>query len=230
MYEVKTIVARHPGLALPIARRRHGVPVGPGTELVIEGFPRTGTSFAVAAFHMTQPRSVSVASHVHAPAQVIEAMHAGIPALVVIREPEETILSFVIRNPHIAPRQALRGYLRFYEPLAPRRSGFAVADFREITTDFGAVTAGLNRRFGTSFAEFDHTDENVRACFAEIDGDYRGRVAGDAFERSVARPSKAREEMKVALRDRYRHSAPDLRERAERVYAALVASNHAGNR
>lgn len=231
LYEAKTIVAQHPGLAMPIARRRHGEPVRADTELVIEGFPRTGTSFAVAAFHMAQRRAVSVACHVHAPAQVIKAVRSGIPALVVVREPEETVLSFLIRNPHIGLSQALRGYLRFYGPLVRYREGFVGADFRDVTADFGAVTRKLNERFGTAFGEFEHTEENVKACFAEIDGDYRQRVAGAAFEQSVARPSKVRDEMKDALRGRYREGAPpELRGRAERVYAALLSSDHAGNR
>jgi len=37
VFEAKTIIARYPAIALPIARRRHGEPVGPDTDLVIEG-------------------------------------------------------------------------------------------------------------------------------------------------------------------------------------------------
>ena len=55
------LTAKYPSLALPIARRRHGVPVGPSTEVVIEGFPRSGTSFAVAAFRIAQRRPVEIA-------------------------------------------------------------------------------------------------------------------------------------------------------------------------
>ena len=42
VFELKTLVAQYPAIALPIARRRHGQPVDPATQLVIEGFPRTG--------------------------------------------------------------------------------------------------------------------------------------------------------------------------------------------
>ena len=28
LFEAKTVVAKYPGVALPIARRRHGIPVG----------------------------------------------------------------------------------------------------------------------------------------------------------------------------------------------------------
>ncbi len=230
-YEVKTIVARYPSLAIPMARRRrHGSLLGPDTELVIEGFPRSGNSFAVAAFTLAQDRPVAVAHHVHAPAHVIAAIRAGEPSLVVIREPGEAVATFVIRHPDdpdISMRQALRGYVRFYRPLLPHRAGFVVGPFGEVTTDFGAVIRRINARFGTTFVEFDHTEENVRACFEAIDRHWRGTGAsGTTLERVVARPSTARDLVKEAVRSRY--GAPELaalRGRAERLYATLALSS-----
>ncbi len=222
-HEVKTVVARYPALAIPIARVRHGVPVDASTEIVIEGFPRTGTSFAVAAFRMAQPRPVAVACHVHAPAQVIAGVRRGLPVLLCVREPEETVLSFAVRNPQLSLRQAVRSYVRFYEPLLRHRSGVVVAPFERITTDLGGLILEVNARFGTDFAPFEQTEENVRACFAQIDEDYRRRVSGLAFERQVARPSPVRERLKAELRDAYR--APDLarlRARADRAFRALT--------
>ncbi len=222
LFEVKTFVAQRPSLALPIARRRHGIVFGPDTQLVIEGFPRTGTSFAVAAFDQAQPSKVQVACHVHAPAQVIAAVRRGIPAMVVIREPEDTALSFVIRHHHVSMAQAIRGYVRFYEPLLRWRDGFVVARFRDVTSDFGACTRSLNERFGASFAPFEHTEENVARVFAAIEADYTRRVSGEALERSVARPSEFRARLKAELKDAYAaETLTALRRRAERVHAAL---------
>ncbi|HZP90909.1 MAG TPA: hypothetical protein VFC04_07940 [Actinomycetota bacterium] len=224
VYEVKTVVARYPALAIAIARRRHGIPVGDDTQIVIEGFPRTGTSFAVAAFDIAQDRSVRIACHVHAPAQVLEGVRRGLPALVIAREPEDTVLSFVIRNPHLGLRQALRGYLRFYEPLLPVRDRVVVGRFDEVTTDFGAVIRRVNERFGTDFREFEHTQESARRVFEEIEGDYRARLPeGEALERQVARPSEWRRRLKAELASSYRAPATrDLRARAERAFGALV--------
>jgi hypothetical protein len=226
VYEVKTIVAQYPTIAIPVARQRHGVPFGPGTELVIEGFPRTGTTFAVVAFHHAQTRSVRLAHDVHAPAQLIAAARSNVPALVMIREPEETVLSFVIRHQHISIRQALRGYIRFYAPLIDHLDSLVIGSFEEITTDFGAVIERLNARFGTAFTPFEHTEENVRACFAEIDAEFAMRASGLALDRSVARPSEVRARIKEDLRDRY--YAPSLenrRRRADRIYEAFVSDS-----
>jgi hypothetical protein len=224
-FELKTVVAEYPSLALPIARRRHGTVVGDGTELVIEAFPRSGMTFAIVAFEMAQPREVEVACHVHAPAQVIAAVRRRVPALVLVREPEPTILSFVIRHPHVTMRQALRAYVRFHAPLLRYRDAFVVGSFDDVTTDLGAVIRRVNDRFGTTFAPFEHTPENVERSFASISDAYEGRTRSTAeMERNVARPSPERERIKQVLRERYRE--PRLaggRERAESVHAAVTA-------
>ncbi len=224
VFEAKTVVAEYPLLALPIARWRHGIPVGDDTRIVIEGFPRTGTSFAVAAFDLAQEGEVRIACHVHAPAQIVAGTRRSLPCVVIAREPEETSLSFVIRNPHLTIRQALRGYLRFYEPLLGLRGRFVVGTFEQVTNDFGGVTRRVNEWFGTTFREFEHTEENVRRCFEAIDEDYRRRLPeGEALERQVARPSEWRSRMKDELRSSYRaSSSASLRARAERVFEAFA--------
>jgi hypothetical protein len=227
-YEIGSVVRKYPGPYLALARRRHiGEPVTDETKLVIEGFPRSGNTFAVAAFGFAQPASVRVARHEHAPAQVIEAARRGIPALVVIRDPEDAVLSFVIQHPHIPLRQALRAFVRFYEPLVPYRTSFVLATFEQVTTDYGDVMRRVNRRFGTDFGVFEHTEENVRACIEEIDLDNR-RVfgSGEVLELMGARPSERRSALKARLRERYPIEVPPgLRARAEQVYGLLVTGS-----
>jgi hypothetical protein len=167
-HRLRTRVAEHPAIYLPFARRKYPGPspevVGAETQLVIDGFTRSATTFAVYAFQLAQPRPVRLAHHLHAPAQLIAAARLAIPALVLIREPEGAVLSQLIREPWVPLAGALHAYARFYERLLPYRGRFVVGDFKDVTGDFGAVTRRLNQRFGTHFAEFAHTDANVRAC------------------------------------------------------------------
>lgn len=224
LFEAKTIVAKYPALAMPIARRRHGVPVDERTRIVIEGFPRTGTSFAVAAFDLAQGGTVRIACHVHAPAQILGGLRRGLPVVAIAREPEDTVLSFMIRNPHLGASTGLRGYLRFYEPLHPHLAGIVVGTFDQVTDDVGAVIRRVNERFGTDFAAFEQTEENVRRVFEAIETDYRKRLPeGEALEREVARPSEWRRERKEELRAAYRSpGTAGLRRRAERVFEAFA--------
>lgn len=223
-YEARTLVAARPEIALPVARWR-GRPaiVGDETELVIESYPRSGSTFAVAALRAAQDRYVEIAHHTHAPAQVIEAVRRRIPALVLVRRPEDAVLSLLVHSPYLTPASALRGFVRFYTPLLRHRSGFVVADFDTVVSDFGRVVDALNDRFGTAYARFQHTEASVARVLADIDRDFAEQVPDrDRLERMAARPSATRAARKEQLRAGYRApSLGRLRRRAEAAYDAV---------
>jgi hypothetical protein len=180
--------AEFPGLYLPFARLRYPGPspkvIDRETEFVIDGYTRSASTFAVHAFQLAQPRPVRLAHHLHAPAQLIVAARWGIPTIVVIREPEGAVLSQVIREPHVSIRGALVSYERFYSRLLPNVRSFVVGEFKEVTNDFGSVIGRVNDRFGTSYSEFESTEENVRRCFelimerSTMDPDRRNLILG----------------------------------------------------
>jgi len=220
---------------LPASRRRHGsAVVGPDTQLVIEGFPRTANTFTVFAFQMAQPTPVRLAHHLHAPAQIAAAARMGIPALVLVRPPEDAVLSLHSWSAHVGLEQALAAYSRFYERIRPYRGWCTRGEFAEVTTDLGAVTDTVNARYGTSFTRFEHTPENVEACYRLIEEKSRRPAWGAAIseyasgtitaaqlaarraaadgegagaelsEVRVARPSAARAALRERARDHYR--------------------------
>lgn len=262
-HRLRTHVTEHPALYLPLATIKRALRVdvrdlqrqviSSSTELVIEGYTRCGTTFAVYALQLSQGRPVRLAHHWHAPAQLIEAAHRKIPALLLIRRPEEAILSQLIREPNVTLRDALVAYSRFYECLLPYRHRFVVGEFEQVTHDFGLVIRRLNARFGTSFAEFVHTEANVRECLELIKlrgtlsktlfGFESGEVSREQLEREVqtvggaklldARdvwdtkdawvPSEDRTRAKTALREQWLQQ-PSLAKLRER--AQLVYQAH----
>jgi hypothetical protein len=255
-YGVRGVVAGSPSVYLPLARSTHpagrGKVLGPDTQILIDGFTRSSSTFAVFAFQLAQPAPVRVARHLHATAHVIAAVRRGVPALVPVRDPESTVLSVAVREPHISMTQALRSYVRFYTQLHSYRADVVAARFEEVTGDFGAVIHRVNQFFGTSFAEFAHTEDNVAECFKLIE--YRSRkgpwaavladwqsglatyqklceaIAGGGqdpgralSERWVARPSAKRRAMKAALSARLQADGlASLRARAWRAYDDFV--------
>ena len=179
LYEAMTALAGYPRLVLPAARwTGHGVPLSPDSDIVIEGFPCSANSFTVAAFTTSQPGKVQVAHHLHAPGHVIAAVRRGIPALVLIREPEDAVTEFARTKPALTVAQAARGYVRFYRPLLRYLDRFVVGAFDDVTTDLGSVVRRINERFGTSFAEFEPTEQNLA----------RARSAGDRYWQSRTGP------------------------------------------
>lgn len=195
------LLGDHPA-ALPLVLRL--TPLGTsrrihdGTQLVIEGFPRSGNTFAVFALRSAQPRPVEVTSHVHVPAQVEVAVDRGIPTLVAVREPIGTVTSLVIAAPHLPPHRALREYVHHHRRLLPLRDQISVADFEQITHDMGEVTRQVNRRFSTDFVPFEHTPENEAAVFAAIDAHHQELHGGT--EHVVARPSAQRKAEQARVR------------------------------
>jgi hypothetical protein len=165
---LRTMATEHPWLYLPFARHKYPGPsprvLDGDTEAVIDGYTRSASTFAVYAFQVAQPGPVRLAHHLHAPAQLMEAARRGLPTIMVIREPRGAVLSQVVREPGVDLLDALWAYSRFHESLAACRDAFVVADFDQVTHDFGAVVTRMNAKFGTSYGVFDGSEEQLSWC------------------------------------------------------------------
>jgi hypothetical protein len=172
--------------------------VTPDKQVVIEGFPRSGNTFARRAFVMAQGENFDtsrIAHHIHVPAQVVRAARWRIPTLVLIRRPRDTVLSFALWDP-ISVEQALRYYISFYETCEKYRDAYVLGLFEEVTEDFGEVIKRVNDKFGTTFSLFRHDEENVSKLFADMDSYARTRFGETQWERKVHHPSVVKERMK----------------------------------
>lgn len=193
------------------------------TQAVIEGFPRSGNTFAYFALQEAHG-TFQVSSHVHVPAQVERAVALGKPTLFVVREPVACLASLLTAAPHVRVGPAYDEYIHHHERVLRVADGVVVGTFEQITTDFGAVIDALNERFGTSFTRFEQTPENVEKVFARIDAHYEELYGDRASERVVPRPSSARAAEKRWLTDAL--TAPqhaDRLARANEVFAALAS-------
>ncbi len=252
---LRTRVSENPSLYLPFARRKYPGPspevINSETELVIDAYTRAATTFAVYAFQLSQEKPVRLAHHLHAAAQVIEAARRQVPTLVLIREPQGTILSQLAREPWVTIADALAAYSRYYTCLLPYRNSYVIGEFEQVTRDFGAVVRRLNARFGTSFAEFVHTEDNLRECFQLVAlrgtlpksmlGFESGTVTKDQLRTYVKSeglqplehgdawiPAENRERVKAALLEQWAQpSLARLRHRAQLVYRTFVGNEAA---
>ena len=121
--------------------------------------------------------------------------------MVVVRKPDDAVLSLVIREPFVSIEEALRDYRLFHERIFPYAYGYVVATFEEVTSDFGKVILRVNEKFGTKFVPFVHTEENVERCFRLIEKwDMEDTGRSEVTEPTVARPSEVRERLKNELR------------------------------
>ena len=156
----------------------------PKTDIAIEGFQRCANSFAVQAFRSVNEASTKlrIATHLHSPANVYQAVRFNVPTMVLIRNPDECLVSWLALAMQLGklPKESLteqnqmrrmcywtQRYTQFYQRLMPARTSFVTVDFDEVVTDFGACIDRLNARFQTSFNRFEHSAETEKAIFAK---------------------------------------------------------------
>jgi hypothetical protein len=210
---------------LPVLLR--GTPLGmsrritPETELVIEGFPRSGNTFAHFAVLHAEPGAV-ITSRVHAPAQVKAALQQGVPTLLTIREPVESIASAAVASAHVPISTLLFEYVHFYEELYPLLDRLVVATFDEIVGDFDQVVDALNERFQVGFKPFGHTPEHVDAVFESIARHHREHWGDD--ESRLPLPVDSQRQLKARVRDEVlRPEFASLLQEAQTVYDTVAS-------
>jgi hypothetical protein len=219
----------YPCLFMPAARLRYrhrtDFLVARDTDLVIEAFGRAGTTFATFAFLSAQTRPVKTAHHTHSAAQILVAAQRRIPTLVIVRKPEDSVLSHMARH-NIRPQVAFIAWNRFHRRILACRDQLVVARFEQVLSNFGDVIGQINRKFDTDFAIWRHTRENEAAVFEQIktrNRDLFGEAVTPARIRSLSIPTSSREALKGRLRAQL--DSPQLtrlRHEAEGIYDEIT--------
>ncbi len=169
------------------------------TALVIEGFPRSGNTFASAAFMVANGRDVPLGRHLHGAPHLLRAARLGVPAIALIRDPRDAVLSYVIRRPHLTVIDSLIEYVDFYRTAWRARDSFVIGPFAQVTNDFGSVIDEVNERFGTAFHRYEATPEESQTAIELVEEMNREESGGVVVESQVGRPSVARAEQRQQL-------------------------------
>ena len=158
--ETRLLIGRHEGSVGWFRHKWPDITISRASEIVIEGAPSSGNSFAAIAFITAQDREIHVAHHQHLPFQITLACKMNIPCLVLIREPVDAIVSRVSRYGYYQPRTnqamlwvnySLRHWLMFYTSILRYRPNFEICDFKELIRDYGSVIERVNIKFGVRF-------------------------------------------------------------------------------
>ncbi|MEM8718398.1 MAG: hypothetical protein AAGE84_03685 [Cyanobacteria bacterium P01_G01_bin.39] len=207
------------------------------TDLVIEGFPGSANSFAVKAFQMAQNKEYKIAHHCHHPAQVISGIYRGIPTILLIRKPDDCILSYTVSsNANILSnglnegiiidllQQNLNKYINFYSTLYKYKDSCVIGLFDRVTQNFGEIVNSVNHKYNTDYDIFIHNDDNTNACFSELTKNFRNIFKNNSLEMSVRKPSLKRKELKQLVEPYLMStSLHDLRAEAYEIYQSYRA-------
>jgi hypothetical protein len=222
----KYLAGHHP-ISLPILLRC--TPLGASraitahTDLVVEGFPRSGNTFVVAALRDAAGPRLEVVSHVHHPAQVKLAVRRRVPTVLMLRAPLPTLASYLVAGPHGTPEGVLREYVGYHRELLPCLGDVEVADFDEVIRDLRPLIERLNDRYGLAIPAFDNTPASVKRVFAAIEERHLGLVDVSDPEPTVPRPSGLRSEAnRVHRQALQRPELAELLEEAEHLHALFI--------
>lgn len=214
-YYIKSTLDRIPVLYLMVLRFKHR---GSGflqriiaidSDVCIEGHNRSANSFAVKAFRCandTDQKKYKIATHVHASSQVLKAIDLGVPTLVLIRKPEDAVVSQKslaiqleqVANPEGYPLEiCLSMYVDFYQRLLSRRDKVLIVRFEEATTDFTAVITQFNTRFGTSYKAIEHTEGGKANIFKNSRVHLSPSIERDKIKKSLSKELKALQDSKI---------------------------------
>ena len=184
------------------------------TDITIEGYPRSGNTFAVVAFLLSQDKHIRVAHHLHIPAQITYSVKKNIPCMVVIREPYDTIRSLhEISGEKIAA--LIKEYIFYHKIILAHQDDLFIVDFSILTKDYGAVIDQFNKRFNARYKKFSHTDQSVRLVFRVID--LINNMVSDGLPSHVARPVEDRNKKQILMKP----SDKELLNEANFIYGKL---------
>ena len=165
------------------------------TRLIIEGFPRSGNTYAVVAFEQVNTEQVGhIAHHTHSSVTILKGVQSGVPVILLVRDPTSAVRSLCARYPGLSPHHALGSYVKFHERLLPVLSRMFIAPFDEVVSDYGRAIHRVNVRYERSFNTYTKSPESEAAVQGRVE--QVGRVdswRARAVERGVARPSRERQ-------------------------------------
>lgn len=86
------------------------------TSFLIDGAPRSGNTYAASIIEVMLPH-IHFSHHQHNFANILFASSLRIPILILYRNPRQSILSNLVRDPFLFPPQAARHWISYYKHL-----------------------------------------------------------------------------------------------------------------
>jgi len=213
---VKSKLGLYPSLFVPAFRLfgpkgKQNLLINKNTQIVIEGAPRSANTFSVVAFQAAQKEEVTIAHHLHSFAQIKRGVEMNIPVISLIRNPIDSVKSLKQRYPYTDESAELRKWISFQNAVCSVRDHVVIADFEKVTTDFGSVIAEVNKTFGTSFDEFEHTEKNVNSVYDSIDKISKNqKTSNSGVSRPIAEKLNARQSMEFSFDESLEREALQL--------------------
>jgi len=224
------LARRHPSVFFPLARawqwRGRNLNVElltPETDLVVEGFFRSGNTYTAHAIQVASDDRLQLAYHTHAAATIKRAVKWRVPTLVLIRHPADAVTSNALKHPRVSIAQSLRAYTNFYRQVSPLSRHFVAARFEQATSDLNTVIERINSHFGTDIPPLSDDAQTQAELTRRMQGPSPERFAKDPGKSDL--PSPEKEQGKAEIRAQL--TSPPLKplvDKAEHVYRDFLSA------
>lgn len=161
-------------------------------DAVIDGFPRSANTYASYALRWAVEPKYIVRGHTHAMATLKAAVQAGKPAMLLLRNPDHAVASFYQMLGSVSLGACFTAYARFHERCIPLKDRLYVANFEDVTNDFGQVLDGFYVNYDLDWPRYTKTEQNEATIKDIIDHANRRYNNGVLRENRVPRPSSSR--------------------------------------
>lgn len=192
-------------------------------DILIEGFPRSANSFVSRAFLMNNcwPRHRE-ATHFHCPAHVLLAIKYKIPTVVLIRKPEDAIVSLMAlsyRSKIFTEKQSkidriricrlTQTYHNFYNSIAQHKDRFVLGEFESVIQDVNLLIDRVNKKFSTHFEGVSDLGAATQKIFS--------------VSKEHLSPNQERNSLKPYFKNLYHHPKNSFfRTQSEEIYDKFV--------
>ena len=176
------------------------------TDLLMEGFGRSGSSFTRDSFYLLNKKKINIAWNQKSPAAVAEAVKWKKPILILIRAPKEVALSYKIMNENLSFELILDQYIKYYKTIWKHKNNFIIAKNEQVWKNINDCINQLNKKFTTKFEFSEDFQDNMDNIKKYQDEDYNKKYSkewDESVKKTVNYPTLYKNEKKKLIENIY---------------------------
>tara|TARA_B100001057_G_scaffold161708_1_gene162359 strand:- start:25341 stop:26078 length:738 start_codon:yes stop_codon:yes gene_type:complete len=175
------------------------------TNILIEGFGRSGSSFTADSFKIANDNNIQLAWNQKSPSAIYEAIKWNIPTLVLIRDPKSVVISYKVMNPKLSIKLLLEEYIKYYSCIWRYRNHYLVCTNDYVWNDFNQLIKIMNNKFNINLNSISNSNELKKQVIKYQNSDYKKRFSAiwdESVQRTINYPTEFKKKLKVdALED-----------------------------
>lgn len=210
----------------PLAKRSLII-VNNTTDIVIEGFPRSGNTYCTALLYYLKPQ-VNIARHRHEIGHLIYAIELEKPIICIVREPLDSIISLHIRE-ELSIGFCVKYYLEFHRYLEQHKDKIKIIDFNVLVNNPIQVVKTINQITSFKLTETDFNEKkinDIKEIVVEMENkerEFMGIHSKDIRATHLAVPTEERLKYKqeVIKKLKLKKHKKDI-QKAKQIYLSLI--------